>query len=338
MAATLVNRLLILLDQNPDYARVMERMVEAEEGEVERCQQLPHDAQEWSWINLRSDRLPDHFGVERREIGAPQRVMDALVWEGVLELVYSSRSHAPYRLVDRAETQRALAAWSPETTPAVEDVEIPRDLFTTIYGYEHVKRFITLTLARPRPVHVLLVGDVGTAKTIFLEELRRLPRSCYADGAIATKAGLVEYLLAEEPRYLVIDQMDHLPPQDQHALLGVMATGRVARLKYRAHLDETRLVWVFASANSTRRLSPALMDRFQLFHFEAYSPQEYAEVCRHFLVKREGCEPGLAAHIAKMLAPRTRSVRVAQRLARLADSVSDADELLAVMRPTFHEE
>ena len=338
MAATLVNQLLLLLDRNPDYNRVLQRLMAAEEAEIERLRDLPADASEWGWTKLREDGLPTHFGVERREIGAAQRLMDGMVWEGLLELVYASRSHAPYRLVDREETKRALAAWSPEASPAGGDEEIPGDLFTTIYGYEDVKRFITLALVRPRPVHVLLEGDVGTAKTIFLEELRRLPRSCYADGGIATKAGLVEYLLTEEPRYLVIDQVDHLPAQDQHALLGVMASGRIARLKYRLHQDEVRLVWVFASANNARRLSPALLDRFQMFRFQVYSPQEFERVCRHFLVKREGTEPGLAAHIAISLAPRTHSVRVAQRLARLATTVGEVDDLLPVMLSTFREE
>lgn len=338
MPEKLANRLLVLLDENPDYARLLQRLVDAEGKEIERVRQLPPDASELSWTKLAPDGLPTHFGMERRELGARPRLLDELVWEGVVELVYSSRSHAPYRLVDRTETKRALAAWAPEKAKAVEDEEIPGDLFDTIHGYADVKRFLALTLARPRPVHTLLLGAVGTAKTIILEELRRLPRSCYADGGIATKAGIIEYLLAEEPRYLIIDQVDHLAAQDQQALLGVMATGRVARLKYRQHQDESRLVWVFASANRPRRLSPALMDRFQVFHFEAYSPQEYERVVRHFLVKRERCDPEIAGYIARALAPQTRSVRVAQRLARLASSEQEVDELLPVMRPTFHEE
>ena len=324
-----INELLTLLDRHPDYARLLGRVVAAEEAEIARCR----DRTLQEWERLREDGLPEFFGVERRELGVRQGWLDQLTWEDAIELVSTSRTHTTYRLVDRGLVKRGLAAWSQAGPEADEEAtEIPDDLFIPIAGHEEAKRLLTLAIAAPRPVHMLLLGaEPATAKTLFLEELRRLPRALYADGGLATKAGIVETLLAASPQYLLIDQVDHLAAEDQQALHGVMASGRVARLRYRQHQDEQRLVWVFASANSARRLSESLLDRFQVVTFRPYSEEEFASVCRHFLVKRERTDAALAAHIARRLAGRTRSVRAAQRVARLAASVAEVDELVEML-------
>jgi intein/homing endonuclease len=46
----------------------------------------------------------------------------------------------------------------------------------------------------------------NSAKTLFLEELRRLPGSSYVLGGSLSKAGLYEVLFNERPRYLLIDE------------------------------------------------------------------------------------------------------------------------------------
>lgn len=332
--------ILRLLDEDPDRALVLARLAEAEEVEIAKQRARPRavEGQERQpdevekWERFTADGLPTGFGLEPHEIGKPARWLDVLVFERVLELAYITRSHNPYRLVDRELTQRALKAWVPAGTPIEEgDGEIPADLFEIISGHGHAKRILALALQAPRPVHVALEGDPATAKTLFLEELRRLPAHIYADGGMATKAGLVEALLARRPRYLLIDQVDHLPPDDQQALLGVMSSGRVARLRYREHQDELLYVWVFATANDVGRLSEPLRDRFQVVRMHPYSDEEYAQVCRHFLERREGVDPEIAAYIAGRLAPLTHSIRDAQRVARLAASVSDVDELLKIL-------
>lgn len=331
----LANRILVLLDRRPEYARLLERVVEGEEREIERCRQLPEDATEWTWTSLREDGLSTHFGVERRELGVAQRLLDELVYEEVLELVYATRSHAPYRLVDREETKRALAAGSAQSRRAEDEGEIPANLFEAIAGHDRIKTFFKLSLAAPRPVHGLLVGPPATAKSLFMEVLTRLPRQRYVDGGIATKAGIVEYLLAEEPRFLLIDQIDHLRPEDQQALHGVMATGRVSRLKHGMKEDERRLVWVYATANSARRLSETLLDRFQVLGVPPYTPAEFRAAVRTALVKWERTDPEIADYIGGVMAEREHpSIREAVRVALVARSVQEVDEALRV----FHTE
>lgn len=331
-----LNDLLALLDRRPEYGRVLDRMLSLELAEVRR-QEDQEALPEWDRGKALEDGLPEWFGIERKELGARPGWMDELVYAGVLRVVSISKSHTPYRLVDRAVVAAALRAWTAAPPPIAEEPgEIPSDLFAAIVGQKHVKSVLNLALAAPKPVHVLLAGDEpGTAKTLFLEELGRLPRALYADGALATQAGLVEALLAQQPQYLLLDQVDHLRPSDQHALLGVMAHGRVARLRYRDVRDERRNTWVFATANEKRRLSRPLLSRFQVMEFDAYSRDEFVEVCWRFLERREGVDAELARHIAGALADRTRSIRNAQRVGRLARSVREVDELLEIL--TFEE-
>ena len=329
MPTQLATRLLLLLDEVPDCAQVVERVIAREEAEIAKYrEEKPPE-----WVKLRLDGLPDHQGIERLELGAPQRLMERLVWCGTLEVVGLTRSHTSYRLADRGEAKRALAAWQPERTPPPEDEELPTDLFQVIAGHDRIKRFFLLSLAAPRPVHGLLEGPPATAKSIFLEELRRLPRYRYIDGGIATKAGIVDYVLAEDPRFLLVDELEYLSPQDQQALHGLMATGRMARLKHGMREDERRLVWVFATCNSSRRLSPMLLDRFQRFRLEPYTEGEFEAAVRSALVKWEGVDAGVATYIGAALARRqSPSIREAVRLGRVARSVVEVDEALAVFR------
>lgn len=323
-----INEIFRLLDQNADYALVLERFVDSEDAAI--AEAAGRELQDWE--RIRPDGLPEAFGLEPQELGVRAAWLNPLVFNGVLELVYRSKSHTPYRLVDRDLVRKALEAWKePEARPP-EDEEIPSDLFDLITGHEDVKYILKLSLLAPRPVHVLVAGPPATAKTLFLEELRRLPGVRYADGALTTKAGLVEVLLRESPRYLLVDQIDNLPLEDQQALLGVMATGRVARLHRYDQRDELRYLWVFATANETKRLSWPLLDRFQRVEVEAYSRSEFEAVCRRFLVEREGADTELASYIARRVAE-TGSIRYAQRLARLASGVDDVDKVLSLSFP-----
>jgi ATP-dependent protease Clp ATPase subunit len=57
-------------------------------------------------------------------------------------------------------------------------------------------------------VHILLVGPPASAKTMFLTSLmHHLKSSYFADGANSTKAGMIDYLFENRPRYLLIDEI-----------------------------------------------------------------------------------------------------------------------------------
>ncbi len=89
-------------------------------------------------------------------------------------------------------------------------------LFEDIIGYDHIKRLFKMALDSDSAIHVLLACPPASAKTMFLTSLMHQLKSCYfADGANSTKAGLIDYLFANEPRYLLVDEIDKMSPKDQ---------------------------------------------------------------------------------------------------------------------------
>src|SRR6476620_7647704 len=77
--------------------------------------------------------------------------------------------------------------------------------FNNIVGYDNIKKIFYFAIRSHLPVHVLLVGPPGSAKTLFLMECMNLQRSYFTLGSHSTKAGMVDYLFVNRPRYLIID-------------------------------------------------------------------------------------------------------------------------------------
>src|SRR5437879_13346743 len=88
-------------------------------------------------------------------------------------------------------------------------------LFEDIIGYEHIKRLFNLALDSDSVVHILLVGPPASAKTMFLTSLmNHLKSSYFTDGTNSTKAGMIDYLFENRPKYLLIDETDKMAPKD----------------------------------------------------------------------------------------------------------------------------
>jgi len=210
------------------------------------------------------------------------------------------------------------------TIPGMESIkeedipaEIPGDLFDVVVGHDDLKTMFLLSLRAEKPVHILLVGPPATAKSVFLAELEHLPQSHYALGGTSSKAGIVDFILQHRPRYLLLDELDKMSMNDYSALLSLMETGQVTRLKKRM-TDAIRIkTWVFAAVNRDDRLPSELKSRFQSCYVRAYSEEEFKEVARNVLMKREQMNEDVAASIADRVANYSRDVRDAVRIARL---------------------
>lgn len=197
------------------------------------------------------------------------------------------------------------------------DVEIPADLFDVVVGHDDLKKLFFRSLLAEKPVHILLVGPPATAKSVFLAELERLPGSRYALGGTSTRAGIVDFLLKVRPRYLLVDELDKMNMNDYSALLSLMETGEVTRLK-KGMTEAIRIkTWVFAAVNRDDKLPAELMSRFSPCYVREYGEQEFKEVARNVLVKREQMEDHIAANIADQVANHSKDVRDAVRVARL---------------------
>ena len=86
-------------------------------------------------------------------------------------------------------------------------------LFEDIIGYDHIKNLFRMSLSSDSAIHILLEGPPASAKAMFLTSLMHQLKSCYfADGTNSTKAGMIEYLFKNRPRYLLVDEIDKTAP------------------------------------------------------------------------------------------------------------------------------
>src|SRR5215510_9022375 len=201
------------------------------------------------------------------------------------------------------------------------------DLFANIVGYEDIKKLFQLSLySKERPVHILLVGPPASAKTLFMLECMKLERSYFTLGSHSTKSGMVEYLFEKRPRYLIIDEIEHMPMKDQTALLSLMETGIIAETKFQKARNTQLKTWVFATSNATERMLTPLLSRFLVLYFKQYKFENFHEVASHML-SQEGVGRELASKIANAVwwKMKSKDIRNCLKIGRLAKTEEDVD-------------
>ena len=138
---------------------------------------------------------------------------------------------------------------------ASKTFSVRRCSFENIVGNDDTKSILNKAILSRKPVHVLLVGKPGCAKTMFLTEImRRLKNSYFIVGSNTTKAGLINQLFEKEPKYLLIDEIDKMSRDDQVSLLHLMETGIISETKIRKTRQMDLTSWVFATANSCDKI------------------------------------------------------------------------------------
>lgn len=97
-------------------------------------------------------------------------------------------------------------------------------LFEDIIGYDDIKRLFRMAINANDPVHILLIGPPASAKTLFMRTLTQLQNSYFTDGGNSTKAGMIDYIFNNEPKYLLIDEIDKMSTKDQTFLPNLIET------------------------------------------------------------------------------------------------------------------
>jgi Holliday junction DNA helicase RuvB len=167
----------------------------------------------------------------------------------------------------------------------------------------------------------------------MLMEVERLPGAIFITGGTTTKVGLRDILLDKKPRFLIIDELDKISnPDDVSVLLTLMESGRVIVTKHKEHREERMKTWVFAAANTTSRMPPELLDRFQRFYLRPYDDETLKRVIVKCLTTREKVDKSLAEYIADKVVAINGSVRDAIRLARLATTKEEVDKYWSIMK------
>ncbi|MBA7684844.1 hypothetical protein ES703_93257 [subsurface metagenome] len=308
------------------YAAALRLLSHDREGDIER---LFRRILEWERNNPPTGDYPQYHGWEWFEVHGDPRTLNKLVIKEALKVTLKTNKCINYRLLDAKAVEKALNDYEGVFAQVEqESEEIPEDLFATIIEHEKKKQIFMRSLAAEKPVNLLLLGAVATAKTMFLEELRRLPHSYFALGSSMSKAGLFEILFNERPSYLILDELDKVDDQSNlSVLLSLMEGGVVAETKYRRHRHFQLTTWVFASANRIGKIPHELLSRFQPLRFKEYTLDEFYEVVTAVLHQRENTPKSLALYIAERvhLDLQSRDVRDAVHIARLLSKKTKKD-------------
>jgi Holliday junction DNA helicase RuvB len=192
--------------------------------------------------------------------------------------------------------------------------------FEEIIGHDDIKQILVKAILSKRPVHLLLVGSPGSAKTMFLTEMmRRYKESYFAVGSNTTKAGLVNQLFERRPKFLLIDELEKMSIADQTSLLHLMETGLISETKINKTRQMELTSWVFATANSSEKIIEPLLSRFAVLELPEYTFEEFTEIAITRLTKEH-----VGESIARVIAEKvwnelgSRDIRDIIKVARLA--------------------
>lgn len=221
-----------------------------------------------------------------------------------------------------------------EVPPLPEEEDVVAPDFGDIVGYDDVKQLISESLGIGARVHYLLLGPPGSAKTLFLLAVEELSGSAYVLGSRMSRSGLSGFLIDARPRYLLVDEVDKLPARDLAPLLSLCESGRVVETLNRKRVEARLDTVVFAAANSVKRIPGEVLSRFQVLEFPEYTRDEFIDVCKRVLVRREGLSMLEAGQVAVrvLVELRTKDVRTAVRVARLARTSLGVDGVVEIFK------
>jgi Holliday junction DNA helicase RuvB len=206
--------------------------------------------------------------------------------------------------------------------------------FEEIIGHENIKIIFNKAILSRRPVHILLVGKPGTAKTMFLTEvMRSIKQSYFIVGSNSTKAGLIDMLFERKPKFLLIDELDKMNAFDQASLLHLMETGIISETKIKKTREMELTSWVFATANSVQKIIEPLLSRFVVLEIPEYTFDEFVQIATNRLTK-EGKDKRTAVAIAHEVWSElgSKDIRDVMKIGRLVDNNLDILILIKMMK------
>jgi Holliday junction DNA helicase RuvB len=201
-------------------------------------------------------------------------------------------------------------------------------LFTEIIGYIDVKRLFRMALDSDEQSHILLSGPPASAKTMFLESLRKLKSSYFVDGASTTKSGLIDCLFLNNPKYLLIDEIDKMSTKDQAMLLNLMETGIVSETKHNRTRTAHMKTSVFATSNNVSDIITPLQSRFFVVELAPYTYEQFYQISVHILNIGHKVSKDIANEIANKVWANSRNIRDCVKIGRMAKSVDDIQFLV----------
>jgi MoxR-like ATPase len=199
-------------------------------------------------------------------------------------------------------------------------------VFSRIEGLDDIKEMMLRALESLERAHTLLIGPPACAKSLFMLEIEKFmsPKVYFAEGAATTKAGLQKFV-AENPlkEIIIIDEIDKMPLKDQEGLLTMMERGEFVSTKVRNTRKVKANMVIFATSNSTERLSKPLLSRFTVFQIPEYTYEEFEGIALRLIKK---LHPNAVIQIASSVwKTGSRDIRDVLKIAKLCNP-SDGEE------------
>jgi Holliday junction DNA helicase RuvB len=160
--------------------------------------------------------------------------------------------------------------------------------FSRIEGLDDIKEMILRALESPERAHTLLIGPPACAKSLFMLEIEKLMRAkvYFAEGSSTTKAGIQKFVAENQNKeIIIIYEIDKMPIKDQEGLLTMMEWRNFTTTKVRYTKTVKTNVVIFATSNSTERLSKPLLSRFTVLEIPEYTYPEFEGISTRIVNK-----------------------------------------------------
>jgi Holliday junction DNA helicase RuvB len=313
-------RLTQMLNLHPNWIEVLKEGMKVEEaGEKEYLEKKYGNYYGWEWYSVHT----------------PAQTLHKMVTERLLDITLSTRSGTHFR-VCQPELVKQVIKDLESTENYVAPSIIPSEMFKSIVGYEDVKQLVTYAIDSQKPVHMLFTGPPASAKTLFLMELVQLPESYYLLAQTTTQAGLANVLFTNQPRFLLIDEIDRLSGEHVGVLNSLMATGIVSESKYGKTRGMQLGTKVFAAGIKYGALPADLLSRFLRIKFDPYDEPAFIKVASTVMVNTENCSSDVANYIAQEVWNRghsTSDIRNCVQMARLSNGdMTRAKEIFTTLK------
>jgi MoxR-like ATPase len=161
-------------------------------------------------------------------------------------------------------------------------------VFSDIEGLDDIKEMMLRALQLHARAHTLLVGPPSCAKSMFMLEIEKYMQSkvYFAEGAATTKAGLQKFIGENQHKEIIIvDEIDKMAMKDQEGLLTMMERGEFTSTKVRNTRTVKANMVIFATSNSTERLSKPLLSRFTVLEIPEYAYEEFEGIALRIVKK-----------------------------------------------------
>ena len=222
----------------------------------------------------------------------------------------------------------------PEEKITLTDEQKAEEMFKYIYGHSKLKRLFYMTINSDDPVHIILKGSPGTAKTLFLEAVEEnVPDTTFITSN-ATGPGILHHIYdSPDMKFLCIDEIEKIPKSEIGVLLTLMESGRLIITKKTMMVNREQHLRIFATCNDISKLSPELQSRFLKLHMSEYNFAEFHMVAKNLVCGKFKKSEELADKIADSVwnTMKSKDIRDVIKIARLTKKVSEVDFIIQTL-------